>query len=689
MNEYGADPRADSRQGKGMSEPPRVSENPVMRMADTGSGDREPDAWQLLGKYFRNPTFLLATLALFTGVLYSGTLYFKFVWDDGPQIVDNPLIRTWHSLSRVFVSDLWYHTARSQIYYRPLFVAWSILNYGIVGLQPWGWHLGAILLHIGATLAVFWLSRRLGLEYWTAALAALIFALHPVHIECVAWISAASDSMVTMFFALAFGAFLNASATETSRKFAWRIASLFFLACALLTKEMAVSFTALIGIYVWFSSCDEKRWSQKLRAALVAMVPYALVTVLYAVLRQRVLGHSASRLDVGHGFGDMVLTLPYVLAVYLRQLLLPWGLTGLYYTPYVTSKIVSQFVFPVLILLLVAGLIFFWARKSRDWVIAFAGCWLLIGLAPALNIRIFGNGDFVRDRYMYLPSIGFAILAAKGIRLLPALRGVSAKAVQGIVIAVVCVSYVGMSLPQQAYWDSDLVIYMRGYQLYPQNPYAAIGLGREYSRRGAHDRAITLVEEAVRNNPNDGQAIYALAEVYIAAGRLDQGRKTLEYALRVLPEYAESETGTSTVAALWGMLGNYDQALGLCDRILAKDPNLYSALYNCGNIELMSGNYVAAEHLLRRALQSAPGLAAPRHFLGRALLQQGRNSEAQPYLSQAVAMDPSVYDYHYWLADSLQQSGDNVDARHEYLEALRLNQDSSETKLRLATLEGK
>jgi len=93
--------------------------------------------------------------------------------------------------------------------------------------------------------------------------------------------------------------------------------------------------------------------------------------------------------------------------------------------------------------------------------------------------------------------------------------------------------------------------------------------------------------------------------------------------------------------------------------------------------------------LLRRALQSAPGLAAPRHFLGRALLQQGRNSEAQPYLSQAVAMDPSVYDYHYWLADSLQQSGDNVDARHEYLEALRLNQDSSETKLRLATLEGK
>jgi protein O-mannosyl-transferase len=196
----------------------------------------EPDAWKLLAKYFRDPKVLLTTLVLATAVLYSGTLFFQFVWDDGPQIVDNPLIRSWHSLSRVLVSDLWYHVTRQQVYYRPLFVAWSILNYALVGLRPWGWHLGAILLHLGATLAVFWLSRRLGLEYWTAALATLIFALHPVHIECVAWISAASDSMVTMFAALAFVAFLNARKPDGTRKVAWRVASLVLLACALLTK---------------------------------------------------------------------------------------------------------------------------------------------------------------------------------------------------------------------------------------------------------------------------------------------------------------------------------------------------------------------------------------------------------------------------------------------------------------------
>jgi len=649
----------------------------------------EPDTWELLRKYFGNPKVLLTTLALITTVLYSGTLFFQFVWDDEAQIVDNPLIRSWHGLPRVFGSDLWYHTARQQVYYRPLFVVWSVLNYAVVGLRPWGWHLGAILLYLGATLSVFWLARRLGVEYWTAALATLIFALHPIHMECVAWVSAASDSMVTMFAALAFGAFLKAREPDVARKLTWRVASMALLACALLSKEMAVCFTALVGVYVWLCPAGgESHKSTKLREAFAAMLPYAAVTLCYVILRRLVLWHSPSHFDAKYGYYDMALTLPYVLAVYLRQLVLPLGLTGLYYTPYVTKQILSYLILPALLLSAAAWLIYWWARKTGDRVVAFAGCWLLLGLAPALYLRNFGNGDFVRDRYVYLASVGFALLAAKGIRLLPALRVWSAGAVQGAAIAVICVAYIGVSLPQQAYWDSDLLIYMRGHQLYPENPYASIGLGREYSRRGVHDRAIALVEDGFRRRLDDTRLTFALAEVYIAAGRMDAGRSALEYGLREMPEYVESETGASTVAALWAQLGDYDRALELCSKVLARDPNLYSGLYNCGNIQIMAGHYGAAERLLGRALQSAPQMAAPRHFLGRALLLDGKNAEAQAYLSQAVAMDPSVYDYHYWLGLSLQESGDKVNARREYLRALSLNQDSAETKLRLASLGG-
>jgi tetratricopeptide (TPR) repeat protein len=654
---------------------------------------RETDAWEMLAKYFRQPPLLLTTLTVVTGVLYSGTLFFQFVWDDGPQIVDNPLIRSWRSLSRVFVSDLWFHTARQQVYYRPLFVAWSIVNYGLVGLRPWGWHMGVLLLHLGATLAVFWLCRRLRLEYWTAALATLIFALHPIHIESVAWISAGSDSMVTIFAALAFAAFLNTRDPECMRRSAWRVASLALLACALLTKEMAVSFAALVGIYIWlFPTREESGVRAKLRESIFGMIPYALVTAGYAILRRLVLRNTPRQFDPTHGLKDVALTLPHVLAFYLRQLVIPTGLTGLYYTPYVTTHLVRQFALPLVVLAAVAGLIYFWARKSGDWTVAFAGCWLLIGLAPALYLPNFGNGDFVRDRYIYLPSIGFAILVAKAVRFLPPLKAWSAAAVQGGVVIALCGAYVTASLAQQAYWDSDLLINLRGHQLYPESAYASIGLARQYSFRGAHEQAIPLLEDAARRDSTNPYTAFALAEGYIAAGRNVEGRNALNYALRITPGYAKSETGMASIAALWGRLGEYDRAIAFCQQALAADPDLYSALYNCGNIQMLASHYAEAERLLRRAVEESPQLAAPRHFLGRTLLLDGRNAEARPYLQQAAAMDPTVYDYHYWLGQSLEQSGDKPDALKEYSTALQIIGDgeaaqTQEVKTRLTALE--
>src|SRR5260221_1667908 len=113
---------------------------------------------------------------------------------------------------------------------------------------------------------------------------------------------------------------------------------------------------------------------------------------------------------------DVARTLPLVLSIYLRQLLIPVGIAGLYYTPYVTTAIFSQLVVPALVVGAVLLGLWYWNRREGNSTVAFAAMWLLVGLAPALYLRNFGNGDFVRDRYMYLPSIGFSILAALGLR---------------------------------------------------------------------------------------------------------------------------------------------------------------------------------------------------------------------------------------------------------------------------------
>jgi len=665
----------------------------VYCMNDT-QNHSEPTALELLTEYLGRPWVLVTTFGIVTFVLYSGTLFFEFVWDDWPQIVNSPIIRTWSNLPRAFSSDLWFHVARHQVYYRPLFVAWSMLNYTLFGLRTWGWHLGAVLLHVGAVAAVFWLARRLQLEYWTAALAALIFAVHPIHIESVAWISAASDTMVAMFSAVAFVAFLNARDPAEKNRTVWRIASFALLMCALLTKEMAVAFTALVGIYGWLNPAGAEQgpslgFGRRLRGAVIDAIPYAAVTMAYVLLRKHALLHSTGQFDTGHNMIDVVRTLPMVLVFYLRKLLLPVGLTGLYYTPYVTGAILKQVVMPTLALAAVAAGLWYWNRREKDSTVAFAGLWLLVGLAPALYLRNFGNGDFVRDRYIYLPSIGFAILLAKGLRRLPAIQGWNARIVQVAATVALCTCYVAASLSQQVYWGSGFLVLLRGRDLYPGSPVGIVGLAAEYSERGAHEKAIELAEEGVRLHPEYSYSLLSLAETNIRAGNFEVGRVWLQRFLSVNPDFLKSESGMASVAGLYGRMGDFDAAFGLCDQILAKEPDLYTAIYNCGNIHLLDGKYSEAEQLLSRAVKLAPEEAGPKHYLGRALLFDGRNQEAQPYLQAAVAMDPKVWDYHYWLAESLQKSGSIAAARAEYQQALQLNQGSTEARLRLAALEGK
>jgi len=633
---------------------------------------------------------MVGALSIVTFVLYCGTLSFEFVWDDWPQIVNNPIIRSWSNLPRAFTSDLWYHVARNQVYYRPLFVVWSMLNFSLFGLRPWGWHLGAVLLHVGAVASVFWLARKLGVEHWTAALAALIFAVHPIHIETVAWISAASDSMVAMLAALAFVAFLNGREPQRPRSLAWNLASLVLFLGALLTKEMAVTFSALVGIYVWLKPEEQGYFAWKrLRGAVLAALPYAAVTLAYVWLRKHALAHSTWRFDTGHGAIDIAKTLPMVLAFYLHKLIIPAGLTGLYYTPYVTGAIFKPVLLPAAMLAALAAGLWYWSRREQDPTVAFAGLWLLVGLAPALYLRNFGNGDFVRDRYIYLPSIGFAILAAKGLRMLPSLRKWSAKTVQVAAVVALCSLYAAASFSQQVYWGSGFLVLLRGQSLYPGNPNVFVGLAAEYSERGANEKAIEIAREGVRQHPEYVYTLLSLAETNIRAGHFDEGRIWLDRFLAANPDFLNSETGIASAAGLYGRMGNFDRAFQLCDQILARDPNLYTALYNCGNIHLMANQYTAAEKLLTRASQVVPEEAGPKHYLGRTLLEDGRVQEAQPYLEQAVEMDPKVWDYHYWLAVSLEKSGNTAGARNEYQRALQLNQGSTEARLRLAALEGK
>jgi hypothetical protein len=180
------------------------------------------------------------TLACAIGFLaYVPTLGFQFVYDDKPQIIQNPAIRAWRYLPNYFTSHVWaelYPHVGSD-YYRPVFLLWFRLNHAMFGVNPVGWHLTTVLCHVAATYLVFRLVRRLAASPWTAFSAATLFALHPVYIESVAWVSGVTDPLLAI---LLLGSFLAYMRFREGNRWGWMGLALAFFVLGLLEKETAV-----------------------------------------------------------------------------------------------------------------------------------------------------------------------------------------------------------------------------------------------------------------------------------------------------------------------------------------------------------------------------------------------------------------------------------------------------------------
>lgn len=641
-----------------------------------------------LGEHFRRPQLFLTVLSAFTFIIYSISLSFQFVWDDIFQIVDNPLIRSWSNIPKIFLSDLWTYTHRSQLYYRPLFTTWSVLNYSLFRLNPRGWHLGAILLHIVAILVVYGFARRLKLSYWTSVAAATIFALHPIHIECVSWISAASDTMVTIFYVLAFSAFLRFRDPNQAKPTLWRITSLVLLTCALLTKEMAVTFCGLVAVYVWLfpAEGEQPTFAQRVKAAVVAALPYLAVTIAYFFLRKYAMGAvMATPNEAPLTAGQFLLTLPYVLAYYLRLLVFPIGLTALYYTPHITTANLGIAAMSVCALVGYAAAVWYLQRRTGDKTTFFLALWPLLTLGPALYLPNFHDGDFVRDRYAYLPSVGFVLLVAQGISLLPAMGKMKARSLQASAVVLIALAFVAGST-QQGYWQNEHSVFERGYKLYPDNLYAKVGLAKMLQREGEAERSIQLLTEATAQAPRWAKAYYLLAEAYSRVGKQEEGRRVLAMAVSLLKDPTEGELDAADLAGLYGRLGNYQEGELLCGKVLSQTPDLLSALYNCGVIDYQVGKYVDAEQLLSRAVNLTPGEPSVVYWLGRVHLKAGQIAQSRADFSRAVSTRPDVAEYHFWLGQSLESMGNVNDARLQYTETLRLDPSYEAAKIRLQAL---
>lgn len=470
-------------------------------------------------------TVLLLLVLVSTFVLYVGTATFGFVYDDVLQVLDNASIRSWNTLAHDFTSPV-----VQTPYYRPLFTLWLRLNYALFGTHATGWHVASVLLHVAATALVFLVARRLSERADVALVAALLFGIHPIHVESVAWISGVCDPLYSVFFLAAFLAYLKSREPNEQNARKWKAIALLLCSFSLLSKEPAATFPAIVWAYEYMFGRGERH--KRAMAALRAAAAFTAVVVVYLVIRSAVTG-DAQWPAPSISMMTALLTIPRLLWFYVIKLVWPTGLSAFYNQIYVEGPDFATLILPALLLSALVGALWLWWRRSLDGrLVAFATLWFLLILAPALNVHAFPYGEAAHDRYLYLPSAGFDILVAIGLRHIISRIGWSASRL-AVVAVVLAAPLAAMAFSQQVFWASDVLLYRRGVAIAPANNTVRNNLGRAIADTGRYEEAESVLTDLVRTAPGSWQAHYNLGYVYYRTNRFADAEAQLTRAIEI------------------------------------------------------------------------------------------------------------------------------------------------------------
>lgn len=525
--------------------------------------------------------------------VYLGALQFHFVYDDVGVILDNPSVRSWRFLSQYFTSHVWAGVFVNSNYYRPLLLVWFRLNDALFGLNPAGWHLSSAIAHAIATLLIFHLVNRLFLNRDIAALSSLIFGLHPLHVQSVAWISGITDPLLTIFLVGSFLQYLNFRDSRKPRHLAW---SLVLYAAATLTKEPAIILPAIIAAHELFASSRDgvrHNLTHRLRDASLAVVPFAAATILYLAVRAHALHGFAPALSP-IGAVAMLRTLPSILWLYARHLVLPWG-----YSLYYDFRLVPHFSDPrfllptlgLILLGLILGATCYLLRVPRNLIVT-ACTWFAVPLLPSLYLPALAPEIYGQDRYLYLSLVGFSILAAALIVQFVQMIGPRERTASLLLYAgaIVGMTLACCTLIQQQYWNSNIALYQRAVGFAPENEQAVSNLAVALAEHKPTE-SLALFERCLRMDPNSAKLNYLYGYTLYRIGRYSPALLPLSRAAQIEPTMAEAflYIGLSHLK-----LGYTEDAKFEIRRALALEPERRGAHLAMGSVLEAEGNLQGA-----------------------------------------------------------------------------------------------
>ena len=359
----------------------------------------------------RRDLSILLLLVGMTVATFANGLTGDFVIDDRRQIVRNDLIRDPHRWIDALRRDIWsFLGERDQPwsnYWRPGHVAWLIVNFRLFGAtNALGWHVTNLLAHIGVVVCAFIVLRKLGASRTIAGVIIALFAVHPTRAESVTWIAGVHDVLSTLWQLCALLCVMSAWRDRATSMGKWIAAGVFY-ALAVCTKENAIFFPIVVAmIRLTDPDIASAPQSQRLRRAVLVAVPFASIAMVFLIARYFVLGRMQIPFAFRPSTTSVIATIPVVIVTYLRQIVFPYWIGWTYPVRAITGANATfvNFWLPILIL---AGVGVIVSRVRWDRLRVIGATLFALSLLPALNLFAFPPDNLVKDRFLYLPLLGF------------------------------------------------------------------------------------------------------------------------------------------------------------------------------------------------------------------------------------------------------------------------------------------
>jgi tetratricopeptide (TPR) repeat protein len=628
-------------------------------------------------------------------------------YDDSLFVTGNTQVQgglTWHNV-------IWAFRNQVAANWHPLTTLSHMLDCQLYGLKPWGHHLTNVLLHAVNTVLLFLVFRRMTGACWRCAALAALFALHPLRVESVTWISERKDVLSTAFWLLAVWAyvrFVEERRAEGARAKRFYGLVLLFFSLGLMSKPMLVTLPFVLLLLDYWplernAECGMRNaepgaggtfrgWILPWRKLVWEKAPlFALAAVAsaiaFAVQESARNIRTTSLLPLATRVGNALVSY----CRYLGTLSWPVDLSPFY--PYPAGWGVATVLLAGLALLGISVLVVALGRRRR--YLPTGWFWFVGTLVPVIGLVQIGRQSMA-DHYTYIPTIGVLLALVWGAHELTARWRYQAVALSVVAVAA-ALACIGVTRQQIGHWKDDETLWRHALAVTKNNGLAHYNLGFALARKEVFDEAIRHYEEAIRIDPGRDDAHSGLAYALVRKHRFADAIKEYEEALRLNPGDAAAHNSLGSLLAGQGRL---EEAIQHFNEALRLHPDFLEAHYDLGLALASRGNYreaaaqfpevirlnldhvgarqkldqmLAAQDKLEKAtepyrevLRSKPGDARAHGNLGRVLIDAGQLDEAIEQCTEAARLDPKNAEIQYHLGVALARKGEAEKAARQF-----------------------